>query len=194
VKRRSDMRVPVVAFTVLAIALIGLLLAGRSPTGDNPSDKLPAGGKIAPEVHADFTLGVAALQLGDPAAAVAALTRFSRRAPHVPEAHVNLGYAYIELDRPNQAEESFLLAVKLNPEQGNAYYGLGLVHETMGNLEQARSAMRTFIQLSNPSDPHVRKARSALWEWEQASGEAATGGDENGSRRRSEPDVQPPGM
>jgi len=179
VKPRRDVRGPVLAFTVLAIALIGLLLAGRSPTRDKPTDRPPAGSEKAPEVHADFTAGVAALQHGDPAAAAVALARFSRRAPHVPEAHVNLGYAYFELGRPNEAEQSFLLALRLKPEQANAYYGLGLVYEALGNLEQARSAMRTFIQMSNPSDPHVRMARAALWEWEQASGEVATGEDES---------------
>jgi len=179
VKPRRDVRGPVLVFTVLAIALVGLLLAGRSPIGDRLKDRPPAGGEKAPEVHADFTAGVAALQRGDPAAAAAALTRFSHRAPHVPEAHVNLGYAYFELGRPDEAEQSFLLALKLKPEQANAYYGLGLVYEALGNLEQARSAMRTFIQLSSPSDSHVRMARSALWEWEQASREVATGDDES---------------
>jgi len=51
--------------------------------------------------------------------------------------------------------------------QANAYYGLGLVYEKHNDLELARGAMRSFIHLSDESDPYVRLAQSALWEWGQ---------------------------
>jgi len=56
--------------------------------------------------------------------------------------------------------------------QANAYYGLGLVYEKYNDLELARGAMRSFIHLSDESDPYVRLAQSALWEWGQKHGQA----------------------
>jgi len=180
-------RGPVLAFTVLAIGLIGLLLTAPWSMSDRLADRPAASSEKASsasraaelEQDTDFAAGVAALQHGDPATAVAALTRFGRRAPHVPEVHVNLGYAYFELGRSDEAESLFRRALQLNPGQANAYYGLGLVYESRGDLDQARDAMRTFIHLSDPSDPHVMKARSALWEWGQASGKKAIEQDSN---------------
>lgn len=38
--------------------------------------------------------------------------------------------------------------------------------EAQGDIGGALGAMRTFVHLSPPDDPYVRKARAALWEWQ----------------------------
>ena len=56
----------------------------------------------------------------------------------------------------------------MRPEQANAYWGLAVALEKLGDLHVALGAMRTYIHLSPADDPYVRRARSALWEWDDA--------------------------
>jgi len=173
VTRRGDLRGRALAATILSVVLLGLVISkpwsGRD--GTSPAEPVPAGAEglaVTPglELDPDFLAAVSLLQSGDYATAVEALRRFQARAPHVPEIHVNLGFAYLGLEQPGRAEESFRQALQLRPEQANAYYGMGLVHERRGDLDLARGAMRTFIHLADAADPYVRRARAALWEWE----------------------------
>ena len=38
--------------------------------------------------------------------------------------------------------------------------------EKQNDLAGALGAMRSFIHLSTAADPYLRRARSAIWEWE----------------------------
>ena len=86
----------------------------------------------------------------------------------IPEAHVNLGFSQYELGLYQSAMDSFNQAMEINPYQANAYYGLGICFEKLGDIPAATGAFRSFIHLAKKQDdPFVRKARSALWEWEE---------------------------
>ncbi len=98
--------------------------------------------------------------------AIKALHRVIELAPKMPEAYVNMGYALIGKRDYKAAADFFNVATELKPYQANAYWGLAVSLEQQGELEAALGAMRTFIHLSPPNDPFLRKARSALWEWE----------------------------
>lgn len=98
--------------------------------------------------------------------AIKALHRVIELAPKMPEAYVNMGYALIGKEDFKAAADFFNAAIELKPYQANAYWGLAISMEQLGELEAALGAMRTFIHLSPPNDPFLRKARSALWEWE----------------------------
>lgn len=98
--------------------------------------------------------------------AIKALHRVIELAPQMPEAYVNMGFALIGKENYKAAADFFNSAIELRPYQANAYWGLAISLEQLGDLEGALGAMRTFIHLSPPNDPFVRKARSALWEWE----------------------------
>ena len=98
--------------------------------------------------------------------AITALHRVIELAPKMPEAYVNMGYALIGKQDYKAAADFFNAAIELKPYQANAYWGLAVSQEQLGDLEMAMGAMRTFIHLSPPNDPFLRKARSALWEWE----------------------------
>jgi tetratricopeptide (TPR) repeat protein len=102
--------------------------------------------------------------------AILALNQVIKLQPKLPEAYVNIGFAYLGLKDWNTAEIAFNKATDLKPDQANAYYGLALVYEGKKDYETALGAMRSYIHLSTPKDPFLPKARSALWEWEAALG------------------------
>jgi len=165
-----DVRVPVLGLTVFAIGLLGYLVTQPWHKDDAPGAGNSSNGAVQSsmaQVDPDFLAGVAQLQAGNASNALVLFRRFSARAPLVPEVHVNLGFAYLELGQLKEAEESFQQAIQIRPMQANAYYGLGLVYEQYNDLELARGAMRSFIHLSSENDPYIRLAKSALWEWEQ---------------------------
>jgi len=101
--------------------------------------------------------------------AITALHRVLELAPRMPEAYVNMGFALLGKGEHRAARDFFQAAIDLRPYQHNAYWGLAVALEGLGDLEGAMGAMRTFIHLA-PSDPRteafVRKARAALWEWD----------------------------
>ena len=84
----------------------------------------------------------------------------------MPEAYVNLGYAYLGLEEYQTAANAFSKAIDLRPNQVNAYYGLAEALEGMQDYEGALGAMRSYIHLSPPNDPFLAKAKSAIWELE----------------------------
>lgn len=165
-----DVRVPVLGVTVFAIGLLGYLLTQPWHKDDIPiagNLSASAGHSSIAQVDPDFMAGIEQLQAGNAGDALESFRRFAARAPLVPEAQVNLGFTYLELGKLKEAEQAFQQAIQLRPMQANAYYGLGLVYEQHNDLELAGAAMRSFIHLSDKSDPYVRLAQSALWEWEQ---------------------------
>lgn len=84
----------------------------------------------------------------------------------IPDVHVNQGFSLFEMGHIIPASEHFQRALELNSFQVNAYYGLAICLEKMEDMEAAMGAMRSFIHLADDNDPFIRKARSALWEWE----------------------------
>ncbi|MBW2724311.1 MAG: tetratricopeptide repeat protein, partial [Deltaproteobacteria bacterium] len=101
--------------------------------------------------------------------ALVALRQVLLLAPRMPEAHSNRGFALLGLKRAELAEQAFQQALEINRQQLNAYYGLAIAREEMGDRPAALGAMRTFVHLADAEDPFVRKARAALWEWQNDS-------------------------
>jgi tetratricopeptide (TPR) repeat protein len=100
--------------------------------------------------------------------AAAALHRVLALEPTLPEAHVNMGFAMLGLQRLKEARDFFEGATALHATQANAYYGLALVSEAQGDLPLAIGAMRSYLHLAgaDASAEHLRRARAALWTWE----------------------------
>ena len=173
-RRKYDIRSRALVLTFVGIAVLGLVIARPWSTleSEHLTSITPATASSTTHIEStkaeldpEFVNAVLALESGDYRAAVAALIRFSARAPHVPEVYVNLGFAYLGDDQPVKAEAAFLQALELHKNQAKAYYGLGLIYENNGDLEAAQGAMRAFINLTNAKDPFLRKAQAALWEW-----------------------------
>ena len=123
------------------------------------------------ELHERFQQAAVMLHAGQHQYALAALQRVIELAPGLPEARVNAGYALLGLAEPRRAKEQFELAIDLRAGQANAYYGLALTLEALGDRDAALGAMRTYVHLGEEHDPYVRKARSAIWEWQSERGD-----------------------
>jgi len=138
--------------------------AGPSMVFDNAEKH--ASTERAAEIKLRFEQAVAMLHAKKYEFALPPLHRLMQLAPRMPEAYVNMGYALIGLKRYKTAAEFFQTAINLRPYQDNAYWGLAVALENQNDLGGALGAMRTYIHLAKANDPYVRRARSAIWEWE----------------------------
>jgi len=127
------------------------------------------------EVQRRFDQAVVMLHARQYEHALTALHRVLELAPRMPEAHVNMGYALLGLERPDAAGTFFQTAIELKPDQANAYYGLALAAEARDDYAMALGSMRAYLHLSPAEDEgHRRKARAAMWEWEEKLGRHVT--------------------
>lgn len=173
---RRDVRLQAVVITLGLTMLTGLLIAywpsqqgtvistARAKSGDRARD---AGATRKDEIARKFAEGVELLNAKQHQAAASALHRVLELAPEMPEAHVNMGFAMIGLQKHQIARDFFEAAINLRTTQMNAYYGLAIALEATGDIEGAIGAMRTYAHRSDPNDPFLRKANAALWEWEE---------------------------
>lgn len=161
---RPGVRVGLVLFAAI-VAAAAILLAV-------PTDRAPASArtKAPSEIDERFAQSVVMLHAKQYEPAVAALHRVLELAPRMPEAHVNMGFALLGMGKAAAAGDFFRSAIELRSTQANAYYGLALASEAQRDLPAALGAMRTYLHLSKADDPHRTRARSAIWEWEQALG------------------------
>jgi Flp pilus assembly protein TadD len=153
---------------LLAVALQGIPTDGSTKhaqstesvsttTAARPSDASLGG---------QFERGVRLLRAGHHERAVGQFRAVLQRAPALPEAHVNLGFALLGLGRAAPARDAFQAALNLRPMQANAYWGLAVSLEELCDVAGALGAMRTFVHLADPDSPFLRRANAALWEWE----------------------------
>lgn len=174
---RVDGRRSGVLLTVLLVVLGGALIQGlqtHTTTPAAPATPDPRADPVAhersaraAEVKRRFEEAVVMLHAKRHEHAVTALHRVLELAPKMPEAHANMGFALLGLGRHAAARDFFDSATELEPGQANAYYGLAMAYEALGDLPLALSAMRTFVHRARPQDqPYLARARAALWEWE----------------------------
>jgi cytochrome c oxidase subunit I len=165
------------------MAIAGGLLSACLPAGgDAASDPARhAQQKRKEEIDRRFAQAATLLREQQYVAAGEALQRVLELAPSMPEAHVNMGFALIGMDHHAAARDAFQRAIDLRTTQINAYYGLALALEGTGDLAGALGAMRSYVHLSKPDDPFLRKANAAVWEWETQLQRAR--GETDGSRQ-----------
>ena len=167
VRRRRRLHILAASTIMAVIVAVGLILQVLPGNGPNIGAvrKSDASSTVTP-FGQSFTRGIEAMRLGDAQSAVAAFEQARTINPHVAEAHVNLGFAYLALRRPREAATAFDRALTIDPRQFNAYYGLGEALDASGDRKGAIGAMRSYVHLTTEDDPFRRKALSALWEWE----------------------------
>ncbi|GAB4348712.1 MAG: hypothetical protein Kow006_09700 [Gammaproteobacteria bacterium] len=177
-KRHRDVRRATLLLSLLAIGALGLLLSLLPESGVRVPEGSPESAEGAPETNRRehvvaelFRQGVAMLHTRRFELAEVPLHKLLQIAPRMPEAHVNMGFVQLGLERYGVAEDFFRTAIELRPTQENAYYGLAMALEGQQDIEAARGAMRTFIHLSDPDDPYRRRAQAAVWEWSEISRE-----------------------
>jgi predicted Zn-dependent protease len=157
---RTDVRIKALLATMAGVALLGAFIAWLPGAGPRT---LPD-----PEIERRFAQGVLMLHAKQHEHALTAFHRVLALAPGMPEAHVNAGFALLGMSEAAAARAFFEAAIALRKEQMNAYYGLAVASEQLGDLAAARGAMRTYAHLAPQDDPFRRKAEAALWEWESA--------------------------
>ncbi|RZI42014.1 hypothetical protein EGT07_15555 [Herbaspirillum sp. HC18] len=176
---RRDVRLQAFALTVLLTLGGGLLFAGwtkeqgtvtsaGSAAVKNPQEHVRQ--KRDEEVAREFAEGVRLLSAKQYEEASSALHRVLELAPQMPEAHVNMGFAMIGLGKHEMARDFFEAAISLRSTQMNAYYGLAIALEGIGDLEGALGAMRTFAHRMDAGDPFLAKANAAIAQWESRLG------------------------
>jgi len=155
---RKDLRLTSLLVAIAAIALIGVLIALLPGAGPRAASN--------PRIAERFSQGVVMLHAKHYEHALTAFHRVLELDPAMPEAHVNAGFALLGMGEPAAARDFFASALELRARQLNAYYGLAVAYERLGDLPAARGAMRTYAHLAPKDDPFRRKAEAALWEWE----------------------------
>lgn len=101
--------------------------------------------------------------------ALVALDRVFQLAPHMPEAHVNTGFALLGMGKVAAAKQAFAKAITLKHDQANAYYGIAVINEQLGDINNAITNMQSYLNFADKNDPFRRKAKAAIWEWQTKS-------------------------
>ena len=155
----------------------GYVRPGQQPKPQTQQPSLPPGmknvdllEKLTPDqvarLRLRFEQGASLLHAKQYEFAITALDDVIRIQPNLPEAYVNLGFAYLGLEQYKTAAGAFDRALQLKPFQLNAYYGLAEALEGDGDIEGALGSMRSYLHLAQPNDPFLPKVRAAIWEWE----------------------------
>jgi tetratricopeptide (TPR) repeat protein len=138
--------------------------AGETGLSSNQAHALE---KRRAEVKARFDQGAAMLHAKRYDYALTAFHRVLELAPDIPEAHVNLGFTLLGMQRHKEALAFFESATVLRPWQANAYYGMAEAMDAMGDRSGAIGAMRTFVHLAQKDNPFVSKANIVLSRWDE---------------------------
>lgn len=128
----------------------------------------PTRGPDERALRARFDQGVMMLHMRQHEYAVIAFHEVLAAAPELPEAHANMGFALLGLGQWAQARSFFESAIELRREQINAYYGLAVALNELGNLPGAIGAMQSYVHRAPADDPFRARAEAALWEWREA--------------------------
>lgn len=171
---RVDKRRTVIPLALALTAIGGALLSIDSyrdigaPVAEDPAMVSNAHEVLADEqarrAHQSFQQGVAMLQAGHFEHAITALHEVLAIYPALPEAHVNMGFALLGAGEPGAAADFFNSATDLRPSLHNAYYGLALAEQEMGNDKAALAAMQVYTHLASEDERHLPRARETVWQ------------------------------
>jgi tetratricopeptide (TPR) repeat protein len=107
----------------------------------------------------DFYLtGRSKFDAGDVRGAVESYLQSVKLEPGSAEVYLNLGHAYLMLEKDREAIKAFEASVKLNPKAAEAQYGLGFVNYRSRRFAAAAEAFKKATALS----PQMAKAHYGL--------------------------------
>ncbi|HSD47350.1 MAG TPA: tetratricopeptide repeat protein [Pyrinomonadaceae bacterium] len=105
-----------------------------------------------------YEAGRTRFELGDVKGAVDAFLESIKLEPKSAEVYLNLGHAYLKLQKDADAAKAFKQSLKLNPDQPETQYGLGLAAFRIRHFDEAANAFKKAIGLS----PRMAKAHYGL--------------------------------
>jgi len=95
-----------------------------------------------------YLTGRSQFDAGDVRAAVQSYLQSIKLEPGSAEVFLNLGHAYLKLDKDRDAINAFKSSVKLNPEVAEAFYGLGFASFRANRFRDAADAFKKATMLS----------------------------------------------
>ncbi|HAH33085.1 MAG TPA: hypothetical protein DCL44_12305 [Elusimicrobia bacterium] len=69
--------------------------------------------------------------------------------------YLQLGFAYSNLQKVDEAQAAFETVIRLDPSKDAAYFMLGLIYEKKGLKEKAIAAWKAYLELETV--PHMRE-------------------------------------
>lgn len=143
--------------------------AGSSPEiGSNPPPPILAEAKPAAPAPAAvpvlspamdlYNTGRSRFEAGDIKGAIDAYVQSIKLEPGSAEVYLNLGHAYLKLQKDSDAISAFKQSLKLNPAQPETQYGLGVASFRRGRFQEAVDAFKKAVAL----EPNMAKAHYGL--------------------------------
>ena len=129
--------------------------AVTNPVPDSAPAPAPARTNPAMDL---YQTGRARFEAGDVKGAVEAYLQSVKLEPNSAEVLLNLGHAYLKLDKNTDAIKAFKQSLKLNPDQAETQYGLGVACFRSGRHREAADAFKKATILS----PSMAKAHYGL--------------------------------
>jgi tetratricopeptide (TPR) repeat protein len=97
-------------------------------------------------------------ETGDAPGAIESYLQSLKLEPGSAEVHLNLGHAYLRLQKDREAIKAFKESIKLNPAVAEAHYGLGFSSFRLGRFRDAADAFKKAVTL----EPRMAKAHYGL--------------------------------
>jgi TolA-binding protein len=105
-----------------------------------------------------YATGRSRFEAGDVKGAIDAYLQSIKLEPRSAEVYLNLGHAYLKLQKDSDAISAFKQSLKLNPDQPETQYGLGLASFRRGRFQEAVDAFKKAVTL----EPKMAKAHFGL--------------------------------
>lgn len=128
--------------------------AVESPTLETSA---PTGDSVSNRAMKFYETGLTALEQNDPKAAATAFLESVRLQPSA-SVFLNLGIAYLKIEKNADAAKAMKESVKLDPSSSEAHYGYGLASFRLKRFVDAREAFKKAIQI----EPKMAKAHYGL--------------------------------
>lgn len=132
---------------MILAAAIGVSLSLAGTVAAMPSDRDEAAPRAAATVDPAFAEGRAAVERGEWAAAIAALTDYVRRAPNSADAFNYLGFAQRNLGDYDAAFAAYGRALEIDPDHRGAHEYVGEAYLKVGNLAMAEEHLARLDRL-----------------------------------------------
>src|ERR1043165_4833035 len=137
------------------VAAAPVIAPAAAPAGPNPA-AAPAG--PTPAAMNLYQTGRTRFDAGDVKGAIDAFLESIKLEPNSAEVFLNLGHAYLEIEKNSDAAKAFKQSVKLNPDQPESFYGLGVAYFRSNHNKEAADAFKRAATLS----PSMAKAHYGL--------------------------------
>jgi Tfp pilus assembly protein PilF len=141
-----------------ALACLLLVACGGMPAQQAPA---PAAATAAAprEAYSQYEYALELMREKRYDEAATALQAMTRTYPDLSGPYLNLGIAYLRMERPAEAEETVRQGLAVNPDDAEGYNLLGLVQREVGHFAEARESYEQALKLDPQfADVHLNLA------------------------------------